>query len=195
MNEIIQIKCPFDGAVLSVKNSPGIETKSVTCPVCGNRYPFTQFRRVVPGAQGGGHSDETHYPGSANVPRPDDDHTHIAHPSEQKKGPVGRLKLMPMGPVYQLKEGRNVIGRKATKSSASIQIDCKGNLGMSREHIVIDVIPTAKGYQHVVALYKELVNPTFIGSEPLYFNDQFVLEPGMTINLPGAPLRFELPED
>lgn len=28
MDEIIQIKCPFDGVILSVKNQPDIETKT-----------------------------------------------------------------------------------------------------------------------------------------------------------------------
>lgn len=46
MNYVIKIKCPFDGAVLSVKNQPGIERKSVTCPVCRNKYPFTRYTRV-----------------------------------------------------------------------------------------------------------------------------------------------------
>ena len=48
MDEIIQIKCPFDGAILSVKNQPGIETKNVTCPACKHKYPFTQYKRVGP---------------------------------------------------------------------------------------------------------------------------------------------------
>lgn len=32
MDEIIQIKCPFDGAILSVKNQPDIETKKRHMP-------------------------------------------------------------------------------------------------------------------------------------------------------------------
>ena len=61
MDEIIQIKCPFDGAVLSVKNQPGIESKNVTCPICKHKYPFTQFKRVTSNVNN--NDPDTEYPG------------------------------------------------------------------------------------------------------------------------------------
>ena len=33
MNDLIQIQCPGDGAILTIKNQPGLENKNVTCPV------------------------------------------------------------------------------------------------------------------------------------------------------------------
>lgn len=46
MDDIIQIRCPFCRAILSVKNQPKIESKNVTCPVCKHKYPFPQFKRI-----------------------------------------------------------------------------------------------------------------------------------------------------
>ena len=47
MNEILKIGCPICGSVLSVKNQPGIESKSVTCPICKNKSLFSAFKKIV----------------------------------------------------------------------------------------------------------------------------------------------------
>lgn len=190
MDEIIQIKCPFDGALLSVKNQPGIETKNVTCPICKHTYPFSQFKRVVSNAAQ--NEPPTEYP---------DPET----PTEIKTGntvygdinlTIGTLTLPGTDITYQLKPGRNVIGRKATKSAADFQIPTGDKRSMSREHIVIEVkkVP-GKGFVHCLSLYKEAVNETFVGSEPLVFGDCIVLGDGDIINLPDASLKFEIPDD
>ncbi len=66
---------------------------------------------------------------------------------------------------------------------------------MSREHIVIEVkkLPV-KGFVHYVSLYKEKVNKTSIGNEPLLYGDCVVLNHGDIIKLPDATLRFEIPD-
>lgn len=193
MDEIIQIKCPFDGAVLSVKNQPGIETKSVTCPICRHKYPFTQFRRVTQNAT---------YDGDAPTGYPDGgEHTSYAFDKGgsgrgQQNLTAGRLTVVGTGVSYQLKPGRNIVGRKATRSEADFQIDTGENRMMSREHLVIEVknVPQ-KGLVYYVSLYKEKVNRTFIGEQPLLYGDCIVLGHGDTIKLPDASLRFEIPDD
>lgn len=197
MNEAIQIKCPFDGAVLTVKNQPGIETKNVTCPVCKNKYPFTQFKRVLPqspGSNGGNSDNEEHtqyggertcYGGAAR--------TVI---DSQPNYVVGKVKVVDTGAAYQLKVGRNVIGRKGQKSGADFQIDTGDNRSMSREHIVIEVkkVPE-KGYVHYVSLFKEKVNATYIEDEALLFGDCIVLNHGDLIKMPDVTLLFEIPDE
>lgn len=194
MDEIIQIKCPFDGAVLSVKNQPGIETKNVTCPICKHKYPFTQFKRVYNTSVGSG---DTEYPDF-------EEHTNYAYDggSGEKTNlggmnfTIGKVKLIGTGISYQLKPGRNVIGRKGTKSSADFQIDTADKRLMSREHIVIEVkkVPP-KGFVHYISLFKEKVNKTCIGNEPLLYGDCIVLNHGDVIKLPDADLKFEIPDD
>lgn len=195
MEEIIQIKCPFDGAVLSVKNQPGIETKNVTCPICKHKYPFNQFKRVRPTFFN--EEPDTDYPG-------EEEHTGYAYDTQssehtdlgQMNFTLGKLKIIGTGKSYQLKTGRNVIGRKGLKSEADFQIETGENRSMSREHIVIEVkkIP-GKGFVHYISLFKERVNKTFIGNEQLVYGDCIVLAHGDIIRLPDADLKFEIPDD
>lgn len=193
MNEIIQIKCPFDGAVLSLKNIPDIETKSITCPVCRHKYPFTQFKRVVktvnrddPGTDYPEREEDTSY-ACGNGSGTGADSMNLT---------LGRVKICGTAISYQLRPGRNVIGRKGAKSGADFQIDTGENRFMSREHIVIEVkkLPS-KGFVHYVSLFKEKVNKTSVGDEPLLFGDCIVLNHGDIIKLPDANLKFEIPDD
>ena len=190
MDEIIQIKCPFDGAVLSVKNQPGIENRNVTCPICQHKYPFTQFKRVT--AAGNSVNSSS----SAKALNKGGGNENDATELPEMNFTLGRLKLLDSDIAYQLQLGRNVIGRKGTKSQADFQIDTPGARAMSREHIVIEIkkIP-AKGFVHYLSLFKEKVNPTFIGKEPLLYGDCIILSHGDVISLPGAELKFELPDD
>ncbi len=198
MDEIIQIKCPFDGAVLSVKNQPGIETKNVTCPICKHKYPFTQFRRV-PSNQSND-DPETEYPGGDEQTNYDGEHTSYESVGETEIGKqpnytLGKVTVIGSGISYQLRSGRNVIGRKGQKSEANFQIDTAEKRSMSREHIVIEVkIIPIRGFVHTVFLYKEKVNKTYIGNEPLLYGDCIVLNHGDLIKLPDATLRFEIPD-
>lgn len=193
MNEIIQIKCPFDGAVLSVKNQPGIESKNVTCPICKHKYPFTQFKRVESMPDD---DCKTKYPGSEESTRyafggGADDDTDLGSMNLS----LGRVKIADTGIVYQLKPGRNIIGRKGVRSSADFQIDTGEKRAMSREHIIIEVkkVPV-KGFVHYISLFKERVNKTYIGDEPLLYGDCLVLNHGDIIRLPDASLIFEIPD-
>lgn len=192
MDEIIKIKCPFDGAVLSIKNQPGLESKSVTCPICKHKYPFTQFKVVTPDTN---KDDDppTDYPGG-------EERTSYGEGKPTDLGTMnftqGRVVVVGTGVSYRLKPGRNIIGRKASKSNADFGIDTGENRKMSREHIVIEIkkVP-AKGFVHYLSLYKEKVNKTFVGNEPLVYGDCIILNHGDIIKLPDADLRFEIPNE
>ncbi len=171
MSNIIKIKCPRCGSILSVNEIAGIETKNVTCPVCEYKGVFTDYKKVL-------YQDpETEY-GNPNLT-------------------IGILKIMDTNVSYQLKLGRNVIGRKSTTSKANFQINTGEKRSMSREHIVIDVKEEKyKGFVHYISLYKEKVNKTFVGSEQLHYNDcVIILKQGDIIKLPDAVLIFDIPDD
>lgn len=198
MDGIIQIKCPFDGALLSVKNQLGIETKNVTCPICKHKYPFTQFKRVTPTSNND--DPDTEYPSGDECTNYDGEYTRYGGEEKTEIGKhpnytLGKVTVLGKGVSYQLRPGRNIIGRKGQKSEAGFQIDTADKRSMSREHIVIDVkkLPL-KGFVHYVSLYKEKVNKTFIGNEPLLYGDCIVLNHGDIIKLPDATLRFEIPD-
>ena len=192
MDEIIKIKCPFDGAVLSIKNQPGLESKSVTCPICKHKYPFTQFKVVTP-VTNKDDDPPTDYPGG-------EERTSYGADKPTDLGAMnftpGRVVVVGTIISYRLKPGRNIIGRKASKSAADFGIDTGENRKMSREHIVIEIkkVP-AKGFVHYLSLYKEKVNKTFVGNEPLVYGDCIILNHGDIIKLPDADLRFEIPNE
>lgn len=201
-DELIQIKCPFDGAVLSVKKKPGIENKNVTCPVCGNKYPFLKYRIVTPSSNA---DLDTEYPrkgGYGNKEEPtqygtvgNSEYTQIGNVNPANNMRLGRLKIQGTGKAFQLKPGKNVIGRKASNSSANFQIDTDDK-AMSREHLIVEIkrVPSL-GYIHYVSLYKEKVNKTFIDNTLLVYGDCLVLQHGTLLKLPGVNLIFEMPDE
>lgn len=193
MQEIIQIKCPFCGSVLSVKNQPGITTKNVTCPICKFKNRFDRYKCVGPDSSGTEDVRKHQFGYRATHDRGAED-SMTDFPSVNFT--LGRLVREDNKEKYQLKPGRNVIGRKGQKSGADIQIDTADKRSMSREHVVIEVKKeVAKGFVHYISLFKEKVNPTFVGSEQLMFGDCFILNSGDIVKLPDTTLRFEIPDE
>lgn len=193
MENVIQIKCPFCGAVLSVKYQAGIESKNVTCPVCKHKYPFSQFKQTNNNSNT---SDcDTEYPDkNKNGYYKTEDSSFTEMP--KMNSIIGRLTVISTGEIFQLKTGRNVIGRKTPSSTADFKINTGNDLIMSREHLVIDVRNVAgKGVVHYASLFKERVNETRIGNDRLFYGDTVVLRHGEKIQLPGLLLKFEIPDD
>jgi len=192
MESIIKIKCPYCSSVLSVRNQAGIESKSVTCPICKRKTPFFKFKKVIDW-----NDDPTQYPedNERTVYRESSDEP----PTEIGKAfnfCLGKLKVLPLGPSFLLKPGRNVIGRKATQSAADFQISTGASKRLSREHVVIDVkkVP-GKGFVHYISLCKQKVNATFIDNGQLEFGDCVVLSNGNTIKLPDVNVKFEINDE
>lgn len=175
MEDVIRIKCPFCGSVLKVKRMPGMEGKKVNCPVCKNKTPFTDFQTVP---QSKPAEPERYY-----------------EPATRKTAAVGWLR-MPDGRAAVLHEGKNIVGRKTSKpSEADILVDTNGNKQMSRCHLCIDVTnDPVRGFMHSLSLFKEMVNDTFVDEIPVYFGDHIPLRSGNVIKVPGAELKFEIPE-
>lgn len=174
MEEIVKIKCPNCAAVLSVRYQNGIESKSVVCPICKQRSPYAAFQCLTP-AVAAGEPEPTCLP--------------------DMNCAIGELRDFSTGRCYALSEGRNVIGRQASASTADVQISTGNSMRMSREHLVIDVKKhPVKGYVHVLSLYKEKVNPTSVNGQPLEYNDSVVLSSGSVIDLPDVRLIFDLPD-
>lgn len=167
MENILVVGCPVCGAVHRVVAAAGMEGKSLTCRRCGTRQPFVKYRPISQG------ESETSV-GTSEVCSP------------------GVLECPSLGLSFQLKAGRNVIGRKAESSKADVQLPCRGRLA-SREHIVIDVVgsPSA-GYVHQVSLYKERVNKVLVGSGVLEWGDVLVIGNGDSLTIPDEPSGIDL---
>ena len=180
--ETLDVKCPWCSAVLRIKSSSGMEGKNITCPNCKHISPFTQFKAVIPREE----ESVTCFPGGlVNLPTP-----------TKENFIIGRLVIPLSGISYQLLSGKNIIGRKSSASTANFQIETGDNKRMSREHLIIEVkrVPTI-GFSHLVSLYKERVNKTFINSTELLWGDTLILQHGDIIKLPDIELKFELPDE
>lgn len=187
MDDIIKIKCPFCACLLSVKNQVGIETKFVTCPNCKRKSAFPSFKRIID-------YDEEHtvYPEQNMMQNTSSKEETLF--AQDKNLSIGSIIVN--GRTIRLNPGKNIIGRKANQSAATIQIPVTESLRMSREHLVIEVkrVP-GKGFVHYASLCKERINATYIGNERLEYGDCIVLNNGDLLKLPDATLRFEIVDD
>lgn len=91
--------------------------------------------------------------------------------------------------MYQLKPGRNIVGRDCATATADIRIACPSKR-MSREHLCIDVERRGDVYVHIASLCKANVNPTRIGNATLIYGDSIPLTSGAQIHLPDCDIRF-----
>lgn len=180
MNDIMSVKCPWCTAVLKIKYVPGIEGKKIKCPVCGQTSPFPDFT-VVDGAA---LLKPNPNPVQRPTPKP------VGGEATQIAG-AGALVDTATGMRYPLKEGRNIVGRKAVGSQADVSIDTRGMMRMSRKHLLIDVKRKPNGqYAYQVSLAQSLVNPTSVNKQLLQYGDVVYITDGATLDLPDCTLRF-----
>lgn len=180
MENTIKVKCPCCSKVLTVRNVPGIENMQLTCPICKQKSSFKAFRQINEC------DDGTQYVGSGNK------QSDVTMDSKPQTSVVRGVLRMGTDFVFPLKKGRNVVGRKASVSSADIQIQTESKR-MSREHLVIEVKEIGgRGLVYYASLYKERLNQTFIGGEQITYGDSFVLNDGDIIKLPDCILKFEI---
>lgn len=190
MSELIKIRCPFCSSTLSVAPVPGIEKKSVTCPVCKRKSPFTDFKQFDT------QEKPTSYEGSGCTTGKTPEPSKPSAADNTGNNIIGQLCMLKGGATFPLKPGRNVIGRKADSSKATIQIPAGDSKRISREHLVINVSPVAgQGYMYSVSLFKDHVNKTLVNGAELQPGEELPLKHGCRIDLPDMPLRFEIVDE
>lgn len=109
----------------------------------------------------------------------------------QEKAPAVLPYLLHTGRQYNLKEGKNIIGRKALKSEATIQIDTNDKT-MSRQHCSIDLKRLPDGtFKAVISNYKNL-NLTKINNVEIADGDIIRLSKGDMITMGETTIVFNL---
>ncbi|MCR4921601.1 MAG: FHA domain-containing protein [Bacteroidaceae bacterium] len=171
----IKIKCPQCGAVLTVKSVPGIEEKNITCPVCKTTSPFRRYEQFAA-------SDETQY-----RPLPSSDDATIYAASSLR---VGRLVDVATGRAYPLQSGINIVGRKATSSTADVQVQTTDR-HMSRRHAQIKVVRGSASHLVHTLSNAENKNATKVNGRVLKSDDSIVLQHGDVILFGSFEMRFE----
>ena len=182
----MKIKCPYCGKILEVKSKTD-ETinlaTTLTCPLCKSKFSLSECERVK---EEGGKSKSGSGEGTeVNLGK------HIK----------GELKVLNSNlPNFKLKEGSNVVGRKAQTSQADIQIPAEIPAGQekhkfSREHITINVVKTPKGYVHKMSLYKSKVNATYYNNVELQYGNSYILKDNDIIKFPdNITVKFVMPD-
>lgn len=185
MEQFIQIKCPHCGAVLKVKQQPGLEKASITCPVCKKKSPFTDFGTVI-----NKDSEETELPGGAKQKQNNGAPTTLYNPLANTS--IGCL-VEKSGKRWALHLGVNTVGRKLQADPQQVEVpvsDYTGERKMSRNHAKIEVIRLPNGSAKHVLYNWQNKNRTYVGGEPIETGDRIVLNDGMAIKFANIDVRF-----
>lgn len=169
--EKIRVKCPVCSGILKVKYSSGLESKSLKCPICGSVSKFANYQRL---SQVMPQSDETDY----------------RRGDERIADSPGILIDAVSGKKYQLAMGSNMVGRKATTSSAHIQIETD-DLYMSRNHAEIQVKKSDTGRYLYYFQNARNKNASYVNGQLVKDGDCLILEGGETIRMGHTEFRFE----
>lgn len=177
--DTIRIKCPTCGAILTVVDSSANVGKSVKCPVCKEKHPFTEFKAVHTTKED---SDRT----SLGINLPVEDKTQL--PVKPSMVTYGYLLDETKHRKYTLTSGKNLVGRKTyqTASVASIPIETD-DLCFSRKHLYIEATKGPDGiirhYAYNAANKNETtINGTRLGDgDKLILHDSDVIRSGKTI--------------
>ena len=98
------------------------------------------------------------------------------------------------GKAYELREGRNTVGRYSTKHEASIEIETDDK-SVSRLHCLLEAVRLSSGRVKVIisdlrSTEKIAQKPTLVYDEPLAAEDRLVLDDGDSIEIGDQTLRF-----
>ncbi len=182
----MKIKCPYCGKILEVKSKTDEKINLATtlaCPLCKSKFSLSECERVK--EEGGKPKSGSGEGTEVNLGK------HIK----------GELKVLNSNlPNFKLKEGSNVVGRKAQTSQADVQIPAEIPAGQekhrfSREQIVINVVKTPKGYVHKMSLYKSKVNATYYNNVELQYGNSYILKDNDIIKFPdNITVKFVMPD-
>lgn len=184
MDQFIQIKCPFCGAVLKVKQQAGLEKASITCPVCKKKSAFSDYETVT-----NKDSEETELPGGVKSNQHSEDTTEFGASINTI---IGCL-VEKSGKHWALRIGVNTVGRKLQADPQQVDVpvsDYTGERKMSRNHAKIEVIRLPNGSAKHVLYNWQNKNKTYVGGEPIETGDRVVLQNGMVIKFANVDVKF-----
>lgn len=194
----IKIKCPTCGKILRLQDNPNINNATYTCPVCKEKHKVGESERFVekpkttaseetqygPSSQKQATGEETQYVSSARY-QTNPDETRIYTAPEPKIG----VLMDTLGRTYKLRVGVNSIGRKATTSPATVQIDTTDRT-MSRNHAIIEVRNAGGQMIHILKNGANK-NPSFHNGTLIGPSDQLILNNGDRVKFGCTELTFK----
>lgn len=172
----IFIVCPECHQQLSFNEVPGYQNMVVECPKCHFKANASVYQS---GSQArGGHGADDMPTQLVFAPRSSTD--------------IGQIRVISTNEIQWLKPGNNVIGRRATTSTADIKIS--NDMYMSRRHVQIDVIKKPMGYEHRLVEIGS-TNIIKLNHRPINRGDIIVLNFGDVLTLGKTDIRLESNSD
>jgi pSer/pThr/pTyr-binding forkhead associated (FHA) protein len=186
--ETKRIICPKCQCVLDVRNSKDEAVKIITCPQCHTqlRVTFKEQPQIPLGGEtqyvlGGDKKGETQYAGSGA----DGGATELLSSSLSK-----HPRLIFQNQSYALAKGVNTVGRKASTSTATVQIATSDRY-MSRSHVRINVVKLLDGSIKVILCNDKNKNLTSVKGQPLQDGDEIILSNGDEIKMGDTLLIYK----
>jgi len=183
MEKIVQ--CPSCGSILNVKNSKGETEKIISCPKCKeslkvkfppqSKAPSREARDAITVPNFGRNRVEAK--------------TQFAHTQYGIKANKQAV-LVYGGKEYRLQEGINTVGRKASNSTAMVQIETT-DIYMSRNHVTINCVCRQGTLVKAVISNDRNKNSTYINGTKLHNDDQIVLENGCSIKMGNTIVGYK----
>ena len=155
MSQLVIITCPKCGKHLALKREPAHPDSLVRCLACSESTPYSKFSLAQLAVE----------------------------PAPVILTPSLRL-LSPSERVFDLKIGRNIIGRNAATSKADIKIDTADLRHISREHAIVDVEEESGKYTCYFSLYKKESNDTYVLDKKVVYGDKVCLNHGDILRFP-----------
>lgn len=186
-----RIICPKCNALLEVKNSQNEAVKQITCPSCKAilQVKFQPQQEPM--------EAKTFY-ATPEQPTANSGTTQLAvagYGATQLAADSQKSETSAMltfgGKSYPLEEGQNIVGRKASTSHASVQIETSDRY-MSRQHCVINVTSLPDGCKKAVLSNYQNKNKTLVDGQEIETNDAIRLTDGNTITMGHTTVTFKL---
>ena len=195
----IKIKCPTCGKILRLQDSPTINTASFTCPVCKEKHVVGKCQRFVEQSKPQHHvGEETQY-GSTISRMGGGEETQYADSGYSTSGEETQIYSTSqsnigflvdnIGRIYRLCLGINTIGRKASTSSATVQIETTDRT-MSRSHAVIEVRNAGGQIMHILKNGANK-NPSYHKGSIVGPSDQMILNNNDKVKFGSTELTFK----
>lgn len=186
-----RIICPKCRSVLDVKNSQNETVKQITCPSCKTILQVRFQPQQEP------MEAKTFY-APPKQPVADNGATQLVGGSfgatqlvMSPKNETAKASLVFGGVSYPLEEGQNIVGRKATTSTANVQIETADRY-MSRQHCSITVTTLPDGTKKAVLSNYQNKNLTTIDGQPIETGDTIRLTNGNSITMGHTTVTFKL---
>ena len=184
----IEIKCPFCKQPVSIMVLTDVESMKKTCPHCQKTITIRFNKKDV-------RMDSSQTRQQSSGGSSDGERQAEKNSDETELGNVlinsGKPFLVIGNQRFQLKEGRNTVGRRSDDSTATLQIPTD-DLYMSRVNAIIEISKVTGNKWYVTVSSCNERNLVKVNQRTLKMGERLVLQPSYVIRLGHTDVGFTL---